>query len=126
MRFVFWAGLLLLTGCRPESFKGNEYLLQENDGVEITLAFAPAEERFFGKVVNRYFGTYQTQGNRLAFGAVASTLMMGTEEAMKAEQEHFANLAAVREYAAEKDRLILILSDGRRLIFRKKGTAAMR
>jgi heat shock protein HslJ len=115
--------LLFLTACQKEvpSIRGNEYILTETpENVEITLAFAPNENRFFGKAVNRYFGTYQIDGNQLILGAVGSTMMMGPEKAMDAEQQYFQDLARVKTFQVTEDTLTITLSNDKKLIFQKK------
>ncbi len=114
---------LFITACQKKvpSIHGNEYILTETpDNVEITLAFAPNENRFFGKAVNRYFGTYQINGNQLILGPIGSTMMMGPEKDMNAEQQYFQDLARVKTFQVTEDTLTIILSDNKKLIFQKK------
>ncbi len=120
---VLAAGLMLVA-CQKEepTIRGNEYVLTETpDNVEITLAFAPNENRFFGRAVNRYFGTYQIDGDKLILGPVGSTMMMGPEKAMAAEQQYFQDLARVSTFRATEKGLTLTLSDDKTLTFTKKG-----
>lgn len=115
--------ILLLIGCQKEepTIRGNEYILINTpDNVEITLAFAPNENRFFGKAVNRYFGTYKIDGQRLILGAIGSTMMMGPEKAMEAEQEYFQDLARVSTFQVTENDLTITLSNNKKLIFKKK------
>lgn len=115
--------VLLLIGCQKKepTIRGNEYILINTpDNVEITLAFAPNENRFFGKAVNRYFGTYKIDGQRLILGAIGSTMMMGPEKAMEAEQEYFQDLARVSTFQVTENDLTITLSNNKKLIFKKK------
>ncbi len=117
--------LMTVVACKPKAtIQGNEYLLNGTpDDVEITLSFAPVENRFFGKAVNRYFGSYTIEGDRLKLGAVGSTMMMGPEEAMKAEHQYFQDLSHVDTFQVTPDTLTLTLSDNKKLTFRKIGAA---
>ncbi len=116
--------LISVGACKPDAtIQGNEYRLNDTpEDVEITLGFAPVENRFFGKAVNRYFGTYKIEGNQLKLGPVGSTMMMGPETAMNAEQQYFQDLSHVNTFQVTEDTLTLKLSDNKTLTFRKIGT----
>ena len=120
---VLAAGLMILACQKQETtLRGNENLLTETPGnVENTVAFTPNENRFFGRAVNRYFGTYQIDGDKLILGPVGSTMMMGPEKAMAAEQQYFQDLARVSTFRATEKGLTLTLSDDKTLTFTKKG-----
>lgn len=114
-----------LTACgKPATPKGNDYqLTNAPENADITLAFSGDDNRYFGKVVNRYFGTYTIEGDKLTFGPTASTMMMGPENLMKAEQQYLGNLATVQSFKINGDQLTLTLSDNNTLVFKKIGVA---
>ncbi len=110
-----------LTACtKSENIKGNEYvMLDAPNGAEITLMFSDTDNRASGKVVNRYFGTYTIDGNKLTFGPMASTMMMGPEPLMQAEYQYLQDLPKTVSYEATSNGLTLNLSDNRQLKFKK-------
>lgn len=110
-----------LTACaKSENIKGNEYvMLDAPNGAEITLMFSDTDNRASGKVVNRYFGTYTIDGNKLTFGPMASTMMMGPEPLMQAEYQYLQDLPKTVSYEATSNVLTLNLSDNRQLKFKK-------
>ena len=114
---------LLIMGCDSAggSFKGKEFILiNAYPDSEITIGFAENENRFFGKAVNRYFGTYAADNGRMTLGQVGSTLMMGPPRQMRDEADFFALLPAVRTYRMEGGTLILTLGDGQEWIFKPR------
>ncbi len=117
------AATLLLVACNQEdsaTIRGNTYALSDTpEGMEIILSFAPNEDRFFGQAVNRYFGTYKIEGNKLILGPVGSTMMMGPEHEMTAEKDYFDALAQVNTFTVTPDTLTLTLSDNKTLTFHK-------
>lgn len=64
--------LFMITACNGDNttFENNAYKLRNaKNGAEITLGFDGKDKRFFGRsAINRYFGTYKTEGDRLTFG----------------------------------------------------------
>lgn len=110
-----------LTACaKSENIKGNEYvMLDAPNGAEITLMFSDTDNRASGKVVNRYFGTYTIDGDKLTFGPMGSTMMMGPEPLMQAEYQYLQDLPKTISYQATGDGLTLTLSDNRQLKFKK-------
>lgn len=123
LSFIFCA--FLISGCNSEneSFKGYEYeMVSAPNDATITLAFDADEDRFFGRVVNNYFGTYTLDGNKITFGPAASTMMFGEESAMQAEYIYLQNiLPNIKTYAATKDGLTFTLENGDKVEFKKLG-----
>lgn len=100
--------LLMLCGCFSEpTLQGKNFELQNAGAAKITLGFAKDEPRFYGAVVNRYFGNYKIEGNKIEFSPVGSTMMMGPEVEMKAEQEWLQMLPEVVEYKLDGNILML-------------------
>lgn len=113
--------VLGLTACaESENIKGNEYVMSDApNGAEITLFFSDTDNFASGKVVNRYFGTYTINGNKLTFGPMGSTMMMGPEPLMQAEYQYLQDLPKTVSYEATSNGLTLHLSDNRQLKFKK-------
>ncbi len=112
--FGLWA-----CSSQPEySFKGKEYkLLQAQNDALITLGFAPEENRYFGKIVNNYFGTYEQDGEKITFPPAASTMMMGPQDMMEAEANFLQILPRIKSWKVEDNTLVLITDNGQELGF---------
>ncbi len=118
------AVLLVVTACssQPESFKGKDYkMVDAMNGADITLAFSNKDNRFFGKVVNRYFGSYTTEGDKIEFGPAGATMMMGPQPLMEAEQNYLSSLPQVKTFALDGKKLTLKMADGKELVFEETG-----
>lgn len=112
--------LILTAACSAQenSFKGKEYKMNDAaNNAEITLGFDKTENRFFGKVVNNYFGQYEIDGNTIKFGPAGATMMAGPENLMKAESQYLMTLPNVNAFVLEGQKLTLKTSDGKELIF---------
>ena len=103
MKKILIAILMCLTilGCKEETIlkkstptiKGVTYVLMNtpNDAT-ITLTFSGEDNRYFGKVLNNYFGSYEMQDNgHLTLSGAASTMMAGPRDLMQLEQDYFIN-----------------------------------
>lgn len=114
----FLAGAVLLTACSAEtsSFKGKEYkMLNAPHDAEITIGFDAKEPRFFGSAsVNRYMGSYQTDGDAISFSNAGSTMMMGPEELMSVESDYLQFLGTVKTY--KLNGRVLSLSNGSKTV----------
>ena len=112
---------LALTACgdngqNPELLKGAN-LVSAQPGVDITLSFDPEDMRVYGSVVNRYNGAYTADGDEIKFDGFASTMMMGTPEAMETETEYFQFMPTVETYEYSDGKLTLIGEDGKEIVF---------
>ena len=82
------------------------------------LADAPITMIFDGGNVsgsagcNRYFTSYQVQGDAIGFGEIAMTRMLCPEPVMEQEQAFSEALAAVTNYEIEDDKLMLLDAHG--------------
>ena len=109
-----------LAGCAenaPATLKGKSFVLQNDKN--ITLSFDAKEDRFAGKVLNNYFGSYTVEGNNIKFGAIASTMMAGPEAEMKKEQSYFQNLGKVKTYSL-KNKTLELQGDGVTLTYQQQ------
>ncbi len=121
--FSMLAGICLLAGCsnaeESVSLAGKNFVMQNaENGATITLGFS--DNDYHGQVVNNYFGSYKTSGNKITFGAGGATMMMGPREEMEAERHYFADLEKVKTYTLQNDVLTLTTSDGKVLEFKEK------
>ena len=117
-----FALVLLMCGCSEKAgFIGKNYQLQNaQNGVKVTLAFAADEPRYFGAVVNRYFGTYELNGSKIKFGPAGVTMMMGPEKEMEAEQNFLGILPHIVSYKMVGSSLVLITDNGQELGIKEK------
>ena len=100
-------------------------LRNAKNGAEITLGFDGKDKRFFGRsAINRYFGTYKTEGDRLTFGPAGSTMMAGPGHLMAAEREYMQFLPQVATYRLDGNRLILSKANGESMVFERTGKAS--
>lgn len=113
--------LFMITACNGDNttFENNAYKLRNaKNGAEITLGFDGKDKRFFGRsAINRYFGTYKTEGDRLTFGPAGSTMMA-------AEREYMQFLPQVATYRLDGNRLILSKANGESMVFERTGKAS--
>ncbi len=112
---------VLISGCsRQPAFLGKSYQLQNaQNKVTVVLEFAKDEPRYYGAVVNRYFGTYELDGTKIKFSPAGATMMMGPEKEMEAEQNFLGILPHVVSYKMVDDNLVLITDNGQELGFRE-------
>ena len=118
--FVFGL-LLILSACSKEpSFVGKSYQLQNaQNGVKVTLGFDRNEPRYYGAVVNRYFGNYELDGSKIKFAPAGVTMMMGPEAEMEAEHNFLGILPHVVSYKMVGNNLVLITDNGQELGFKE-------
>lgn len=112
------------TGCQTGgpgpgnvTLAGTEWHLKELNGKayvagaglrQPTLRFDSVKPQVSGiSGVNRYFGGYELQGERLKFGQLGGTRMAGTPEAMALEQDFGKMLAQVNKWTIKENQLEL-------------------
>lgn len=109
-----------LFGCIHQNADlSGEYRLQNApENAEITLTFT--ENEFAGlSAVNRYFGTFERDHNKIKFNVAGTTMMMGPQNLMTVEQEYIKALADINVLIQKKDMLILQTDNQDKLIFIK-------
>ncbi|MDR2902100.1 MAG: META domain-containing protein [Lactobacillales bacterium] len=106
--------LLFVSACAD--IRGNEY---QQVGSGYTIAFSKDDNKYFGQAMNRYSGTYKTDGDELTLKPVMATKMAGTPDQMQQEQNYFADLALVKTYDVSSDSLMLNLENGNQMNFTK-------
>ncbi len=118
--FFLMVGVCACDG-QAVDIRGNQYeLTTAPANGQITLTFSDTDNRYFGKAVNNYFGTYEIKGDKLILSAPASTMMMGPQDLMQAETQYFQDLHAVDSFQAKGKELIIKLTNGKQLTFKKK------
>ena len=112
--------VLALVACagKATSLNGEYKMLNAPENAEITIGFEG--DRYFGAAaVNRYFGSFEKEGNQIKFGPSGATMMAGPENLMKAEHQYLQDLAKVKTYTIEGNTLTL-KGEGVSLSFEKQ------
>jgi heat shock protein HslJ len=77
-----------------------------------------ADGKFAGQApVNRYFGQIKIEGSAVTAGPVGATMMAGPPELMKAEQDYFKTLNAIKTISVKDGTLVIEGPEGSRLQF---------
>lgn len=121
MKKLVLAFLMLLAACSSEqtpAFKTGSYKLVDSlNNVPTVVTFAQ-DGKFNGKVVNYLMGSYTLgKDNSITFSPIASTMMMGPQEAMEAEQNFLQILPKVKSYKMQGNYLVLVTDNGGELLF---------
>lgn len=112
--------LMMLAACTSEpasDFKSGSYKLKDSlNNVPTTITFS-ADGKVNGKVVNYMMGNYTLgKDNAITIGPLATTMMMGPEEAMDAEQNFLQILPKVKSYKMQGNYLVLVTDNGGELL----------
>ena len=98
--------ILFLNACsEKETLQGKNFVVDGNKN--ITISFDAKDNKFYGKAVNNYFGTYKTDKNNITFNLEGSTMMAGPEAEMKKEQAYFNDLSKIKTYSLKNKTLEL-------------------
>ena len=118
--FLLLPFISLCSACAEESFnlKGTAYQYQLNN-TPVLLAFDSSENRYYGKVVNNYFGTYNQNENNVTFSLGGSTMMMGPKNEMDDEQKWFKILPEISYIIPTDEGIELTLKNGQKLNMKK-------
>ena len=121
--FAIIASVLALSACGdktpdPEMLKGASFI-SAAEGTDITLMFDATDMKVNGQVVNLYHGTYEANGDKIKFGPMASTMMLGPTNAMQTEQDYFQFLTTVETYDLQDGRLTLMNAEGKEIVFQQ-------
>lgn len=124
MKFKFIAAAMCgiaLAACgnnnqNPEALRGANFVSNQ-PGANITLTFDANEMMASGRVVNMYHGTYTADGNKIKFGDMGTTMMMGPSDAMATEQVYMQFLPTVETYELKDGQLTLKSADGTEMVF---------
>ena len=113
--------LLFLAACGADDAQklklGSYKLTDSLNNVPTIVTFAE-DGRFNGKVVNNMMGSYTLgENNSITFSPIATTMMMGPQEAMEAEQNFLQILPKIKSYKMQGNYLVLVTDNGGELIF---------
>ncbi|MDE6571114.1 MAG: META domain-containing protein [Alphaproteobacteria bacterium] len=100
----------------PDALKGNNYIAQQ-DGVNIALAFDPNDMTVHGQIVNLYNGPYIADGEKIKFGNLATTMMMGPQNAMEVEQAFLQFMNTADTYEISDSKLTIKNADDQEIVF---------
>ena len=114
------AALLLLGACSQNetaALKVGTYKLTNTmHNAHTTLAFSE-DGRITGRVVNTIMGQYETKSDTITITPTGTTMMMGPQEEMEAEQNFIKALLLVKKYRMQGNHFVLILDNGGELVF---------
>lgn len=101
-----------------ESINGNEYCLKTN--TKITIGFENIN--VYGSAgLNRYFTSFSISNNQIIIGTnIGTTLMLGSDEDMKNEEEFLNNLSKANSISLNNDELIIKTSENKELVFKQR------
>ena len=118
MKKIFLALSFLLAACNsPENFKVGTYkMVNSPNDVPITMSFSK-DNNLNAKVVNIIMGQYEVKDSSITIIPGGTTMMMGPEKEMEAEQIFMQMLLAIKSYKMSGTQLELITEDGKSLMF---------
>ena len=121
MKKIFLAVIFFLMACNSsENFKTGTYkMINSPNDASIILSFND-DGTINAKVVNIIMGNYKIEGNNLTIMPGGTTMMMGPEKEMEAEQIFIQMLPEVKSFEMKNNQLELISSD-KRFIFESIG-----
>ena len=121
MRYLFLVFFIFLVGCQKEELTpvGKEYQLVNFDSpVPITLGFNP-DGRFYGKVLNDYWGQYHIHDATISFSGITNTMKSGTKPQRRAEKEYFDSLTNGHTFEIKEEELKIFFDEKGVLIFQQ-------
>jgi heat shock protein HslJ len=128
MRSLFLPSLLALSACAAGSlgarFDGRELVAEAVNDAPVAGTRPPTLRLEGGRAsgntgCNSFTGSYTLSGERLEFGAIATTRMACEPAVMEQERSYLSTLAVVRSYSRYGNgSLSLIAPDGRAIRFR--------
>ena len=118
MKKIFLVFAFLLVACNNSAnFKVGTYkMINSPNDVPIIISFTD-DGNLNAKVVNIIMGNYKIDGDIFTIIPGGSTMMMGTEKEMEAEQIFVQMLVNVKLYKMKDNHLEFITEDGKTLIF---------
>ena len=121
MKKLVIALFLFVVACGSEqvqTFKTGTYKMVDSlNGVPTVIHFSE-DGKFSGKVVNNIMGSFNLGNNSsLSFGEAVTTMMVGPEETMEAEQNFLQILPRIKSYKMQGNYLVLITENGGQLLF---------
>ena len=118
---VFFVSIFVFAGCENQNdLSGNwqiDSLIQDGVYQQIAvsdISFLMEENQLFvagNSGVNRFNGVVKVQGNKIIIENLASTRMMGSEEAMEYENLFLQTLTGISDYKIKDNKLKIINAD---------------
>lgn len=121
MKKIVLGIFMFLAACSSEqtaTFKAGSYKLVDSLNNIPTIITFSEDGKVNGKIVNYLMGSYTLgKNNGIAFGEMATTMMMGAPEEMEAEQNFLQIVPKVKSYKMQGNYLVLITDNGGELLF---------
>ena len=120
MKKLVLALVLFLAACgsEQETLKPGSYKLVDSLNNVPTILNLGEDGRFSGKIVNNMMGNYELTGKSgIKFSPVATTMMMGPQDAMESEQNFLQILPKIKSYKMQGNYLVLVTDNGGELVF---------
>ena len=120
MKKIILATVAFLASCGvkdEQSFVAGTYKLIDSMHDVPTIMSFSEDGKMNGKIVNVIMGEYTIQKNNITITPTGTTMMMGPEKDMEAEQNFIQVLPMIKTYKMQNKKLILITEKGYELIF---------
>lgn len=118
--FLTLIAFLFVSGCKTNPYELDDAVYQYKiRNTPISISFNAKEQRFSGKVVNNYFGTYEQSGENITLHPLGATMMMGPNDAMQAEQEWLQLLINVKAIKQQNDHILFIMNNNQTILLTK-------
>lgn len=118
-KIILMLALLIFTACGKnlKDFENKEFELS-NMYTDYKITFSFEGEKIYGfSGVNRYFGNFKLDGNKIEISNLAMTKMAGSPEAMRAEQGFIDLLNKTIKFEISDNTLIFYTSKNEKLEF---------
>ena len=120
MKKILFMLMFLLAACsqnNSDTLKIGSYkMLNSMHDVPVILSFSE-DGSLNGKVVNIIMGQYELKGNNIVISPTGTTMMMGPQQEMEAEQNFIQALLLVKSYKMQGNNLILEMENGSEMGF---------
>lgn len=120
MRKILFSIFMFLSACSQNettTLKTGTYKLTDSMHNALTTISFSDDGRVTAKVVNIIMGQYKTNGDNITINPTGTTMMIGPEKDMDAEQNFIQALVLIKKYKTQGNNLVLILENGGELIF---------
>lgn len=105
-KFLFFLWFFLISCSKQEFTPVHHTFRTEFKEQEITLSFDD-KNRFFGKVINNYWGQYKIEQNTIKLTLQGSTMKMGLSAQIAIEEDYFKSLKNIHSFVLSNNTLIL-------------------
>ncbi len=123
MKNFFYLALMIMfavSACDNKTSQklNGEYVGEYTNGFPITIGFDDDKKQVYGRVVNNFFGAFETTGDKLELKNIGATRMMGPPDGMTAEDGFLTFFNNVKSFEIDGNSLILKTPD-EEMIFNK-------